>query len=90
MTRQHSQDLAKRIGGAGPEGEGDDQVETEELDGRVLSVAVFLSFLFLKRAGRETKTYHGALEVVGLAVLDGVGDDQHGEGEGDGFDWVGC
>lgn len=30
---------------------------------------------------------HGAFEVVGLAVLDGVGDDEDGDGKSDGLDW---
>lgn len=29
---------------------------------------------------------HGALEIVGLAILDGVGDDQNGHGESDSLD----
>ena len=77
MSWQQGQGLAKGICWAGPECEGDDQVETEELWGCQL--------LFFWGGPRQT--YHGALEVVGFAVLDGVGDDQHGEGESDGFDW---
>lgn len=70
---------AEGVGGAGPKGEGDDHVKAEELWG------VSCGSGGVWKGG----TYHSTLEVVGLAVLDGVGGYQHGEGKGDGFDWAG-